>query len=63
MPRLLGLTKDTKSHHFMNRNKDRGEWSGRVNYVQQGMTRLSAETALATEIAKAMEEDMNNTGW
>ena len=62
MLRLLGSDKETRSRHFVKRKKEPDEWTGRVNYLQQEMTRLAAETALIMkQNAKAMEENVSNT--
>jgi uncharacterized protein Yka (UPF0111/DUF47 family) len=56
--RLLGSDKDSSS--FFKKNVEPDEWSGRVHFLSQEMTRLAEESSTQMkEHAKAMEQSVN----
>jgi uncharacterized protein Yka (UPF0111/DUF47 family) len=58
MLRLLGPDKDSSS--FFKKNTEHDEWSGRVHFLSQEMTRAAEESsAQMKEHAKAMEQSVN----
>lgn len=61
MLRLLGTSRNSNLDGSIKRN-DGNDWSGRVNYLQQEMSRIAKEqTALSIENSKAMEKLINLT--